>query len=637
MSSVQNKTSRQRGPMDLIRHRGVRICLLAIAHSIVFVVVYWLAMLLRWEFQPPPRMVRLFLQSVPWIIALKLPVFYFLGHYHGWWRYVAFSDISALIRAVGISFLSLAVLDHFVLAYQIPRSVLVLDAILSVIVLGALRCSFRLLSENYQFYFIDRRPSAVLVSGDAKLGLLANQLNSHSDLPYRISAIVDPSGERAGSRLGHLRVFGGLESLGDVAKRTESTEVLLTSAQLSGAEVRGLIDNCETQGLNLQILPPIEDLFSGASRIPVREVQIADLLQRDPVELDTATVSEFLKDQVVLVTGAGGSIGSEICRQVMRFGPREIVLLGRGENRIFALNRELGEIESDVRISTVIADITLPDRMRTVFDQRRPNVVFHAAAHKHVALMEENPGEAVRNNIAGTRVVVDLAHEFECECFVQISTDKVVNPTSVMGATKHLAERYVQASSERSSTRCVVCRFGNVLGSEGSVVPIFQQQIQNGGPITITDERMRRFFMSIPEASQLVLQAGAMGEGGEIFVLDMGEPVRIVDLAKDLIRLSGLQEDSIEIKFTGARPGEKLFEELYFDEESTLPSKHAKLRTAYHRPFAFSKVVADLNAIQNLISASPEAVRDSLKSLIPEYQPTILGAPVNTEVAETRA
>ncbi len=613
---------------DVIRHKGVRICLLAIAHSIVFVAVYWFAMLLRWEFQPPPRMVDLFLRSVPWFIAIKLPVFFLLGHYHGWWRYVAFSDVSALIRAVGISFLSLAVLDHFVLDYQVPRSVLVLDAILSVLVLGALRCSFRLLSENYQFYFIDRRPSAVLVSGDAKLGLLANQLNSHSDLPYRIVSIIDPSGNRAGSRLGHLRVFGGLGSLADVAKRTEATEVLLASGQLSGAEVRKLIGNCEQQGLNLQILPPIENLFSGASRIPVREVQIADLLQREPVELDTAKVSEFLKDQVVLVTGAGGSIGSEICRQVLRFGPRQVVLLGRGENRIFALNRELSHGDSDTVLSTVIADITLPNRMRAVFEQYRPNVVFHAAAHKHVALMEENPGEAVRNNIAGTRVVVDLAHEFGCESFVQISTDKVVNPTSVMGATKHLAERYVQASSERSETRCVVCRFGNVLGSEGSVVPIFQQQIQNGGPITITDERMRRFFMSIPEASQLVLQAGAMGDGGEIFVLDMGEPVRIVDLAKDLIRLSGLAEDSIEIKFTGARPGEKLFEELYFDEESTLPSKHAKLRTAYHRPFDFPQVIANLNAIQELIDSSPQAVRDALKNLTPEYQPTDMGSPV---------
>jgi FlaA1/EpsC-like NDP-sugar epimerase len=331
------------------------------------------------------------------------------------------------------------------------------------------------------------------------------------------------------------------------------------------------------------------------------------------------------------VTGAGGSIGSEICRQVLRFGPKQLILLGRGENRIFALERELRQLDHDSQIHAFIGDITVPDRMRAAFEKYEPGVVFHAAAHKHVALMEQNAGEAIRNNIVGTRNVVDLAHEFKSECFVQISTDKVVNPTSVMGASKHLAERYVQASSENSSTRCVVCRFGNVLGSEGSVVPIFQEQIRSGGPITITDERMKRFFMSIPEASQLVLQAGAMGKGGDIFVLDMGEPVRIVDLARDLIRLSGLGEDSIEIQFTGARPGEKLFEELYFDEESTLPSAHAKLRTAYHRPFTFKAVVENLNSLESLIDAENHEVRAAFERLIPEYTPTSHEAKVLAE------
>ena len=607
---------------NIVRFKSVRVFVLAIAHSVVFIAVYWLAMLLRWDFSPPEHMISLFLDSVPWFVVIKLPVFFFLGHFHGWWRYVAFSDVSALIRAVGISLLAMVVVDHFVLEYQVPRSVVVLDALLTTIVLGALRCSFRLLSEHYQLYFIDRRPTALLICSDQKTGLLANQLNSHSSLPYRIVAIIDPTNQRGGSRLGHLRVYGGLDCVADVARTTESSEVLITSGQLAGSELRGLVGKCEDQELNLQILPAIGDMFSGASSIPVREVEISDLLRRDPVELDTGAVSDFLKDQVVLVTGAGGSIGSEICRQVLKFGPRKLVLLGRGENRIFALERELTQLEHDSEIRAFIGDITVPDRMRAAFERYQPGVVFHAAAHKHVALMEQNAGEAIRNNIVGTRNVVDLAHEFKSECFVQISTDKVVNPTSVMGASKHLAERYVQASSENSSTRCVVCRFGNVLGSKGSVVPIFQEQIRSGGPITITDERMKRFFMSIPEASQLVLQAGAMGKGGDIFVLDMGEPVRIVDLAKDLIRLSGLGEDSIEIRFTGARPGEKLFEELYFDEESTLPSAHAKLRTAYHRPFTFKTVVESLDSLESLIDAENHEVRAAFERLIPEYTPT---------------
>jgi FlaA1/EpsC-like NDP-sugar epimerase len=625
-----------RGLRNLVRHKGLRICLLAIAHSIVFVTVYWLAMLLRFDFQPPPHMVDLYLQSVGWFAIVKLPIFFLLGHYHGWWRYVAFSDVSSLLRAVAISFVVLVLLDHFVFEYQVPRSVLVMDSLLSVLMLGMLRCSFRMFSEHYQFYFVDRRPTALWICSDPKMGLLANQLNSHSNLPCRVVGIVDPTNRSGGARLGHLRVVDGLAALPAFARKTESMEVLLSSGQLMGSELRALIGTCEEHGLNLQILPPISDMFSGASTVPVREVQIADLLRRDPVELDTEAVSDFLTGKVVLVTGAGGSIGSEICRQVLKFQPKHLILLGRGENRIFSLNRELRQLGLDSKLSTFIGDITVPERMRDAFEEFRPDIVFHAAAHKHVALMEQNPGEAIRNNVFGTRVVVDLAHEFNIECFVQISTDKVVNPTSVMGATKHLAERYVQSSSEFSSTRCVVCRFGNVLGSDGSVIPIFQEQIRAGGPITVTDERMKRFFMSIPEASQLVLQAGAMGEGGEIFVLDMGEPVRIVDLARDLIRLSGLSENTIEIRFTGAKPGEKLFEELYFDEESTLPSKHPKLRTAYHRPFESSQVVTDLDGLERLISADALSIRTALHRLIPEYQSTIYGSEA-AEVAKTEA
>ncbi|MFK7819099.1 MAG: polysaccharide biosynthesis protein [Planctomycetaceae bacterium] len=624
----------RRGLRNLVRHRGLRICLLAIAHSIVFIAVYWMALLLRFDFRPPHHMLELYVHSVGWFVIVKLPIFYMLGHYHGWWRYVAFSDVSSLLRAVAISFVTLALLDHFAFSYQVPRSVLVMDSLLSVLVLGLLRCSFRMLSEHYQFYFVDRRPTALLICSDPKMGLLANQLNSHSNLPYRIVGIIDPTQRTGGSRLGHLRVVDGLAALPQFAATTESSEVLLTSGQLVGSELRSLIGTCDGHGLNLQILPPIGDMFSGASRVPVREVDIADLLRRDPVELDTLKVSEFLTNKVVLVTGAGGSIGSEICRQILKFQPKHLVLLGRGENRIFALNRELQQLDQPTEISTFIGDITVPQRMRQAFEDFQPEIVFHAAAHKHVALMEQNPGEAIRNNVIGTQVVVDLAHEYEVECFVQISTDKVVNPTSVMGATKHLAERYVQASSETSSTRCVVCRFGNVLGSEGSVVPIFKEQIRAGGPITITDDRMKRFFMSIPEASQLVLQAGAMGKGGEIFVLDMGEPVRIVDLARDLIRLSGLGQDSIEIKFTGTRPGEKLFEELYFDEESTLPSEHAKLRTAYHRPFDYSRVVSEVDDLNLLIGADAGTIKSAIMKLIPEYEPTQYGARIPEAATE---
>jgi FlaA1/EpsC-like NDP-sugar epimerase len=330
-------------------------------------------------------------------------------------------------------------------------------------------------------------------------------------------------------------------------------------------------------------------------------------------------IGKLLKDRTVMVTGAGGSIGSEICRQVLRFNPKTLVLVGRGENRIFRVERRLQSLHTGTPLSCCIADVTNEPRMRQIFAQYRPEVVFHAAAHKHVPLMEANVGEAIRNNVCGTRLLADLADEFKVRNFVFISTDKAVHPTSVMGVSKQIAERYVHAMSQVSSTRFNVVRFGNVLGSDGSVVPIFQEQIRRGGPITITDPRMTRFFMTIPEASQLVLQAAAMGHGGEIFVLEMGESVKIVELARDLIRLSGLPEDSIEICFTGIRPGEKLYEELYFDDERTLPTSHPKLRAAKHRPYRLAEVREAIASLVPLIHAPCDVLRRRLHEIVVEY------------------
>ncbi len=330
-------------------------------------------------------------------------------------------------------------------------------------------------------------------------------------------------------------------------------------------------------------------------------------------------IGRLIEGRTVMVTGAGGSIGSEICRQLLRFNPRLLLLVGRGENRIFTVERKLRAIYTGAALQPCIADITDEARVRQLFAQFRPEVVFHAAAHKHVPMMEMNVGEAIRNNVGGTKIMAEMAHEFGVRNFVFISTDKAVHPTSIMGVSKQIAERFVHAMSQVSSTRFTVVRFGNVLGSDGSVVPIFQDQIRRGGPITVTDPRMTRFFMTIPEASQLVLQAAAMGQGGEIFVLEMGEPVKIVDLARDLVRLSGLPEDSIEICFTGIRPGEKLYEELYFDDEETLPTAHPKLRAAYHRPFTLPEVRQTIAQLQELIHAPEEELRSKLCEVVEEY------------------
>ena len=321
----------------------------------------------------------------------------------------------------------------------------------------------------------------------------------------------------------------------------------------------------------------------------------------------------------MMVTGAGGSIGSEICRQVLKFRPKTLVLVERAENSLFLVEQEFRALRTETQVIPCIADITDRERMAQIFQTHRPAIVFHAAAHKHVPMMEYNPGEAIKNNVLGTRQLAELADEYGVQEFVMISTDKAVNPTSIMGVSKQLAERFVHAFSEQASTKFVVVRFGNVLASNGSVVPIFQEQIRRGGPITVTHPEIERFFMTIPEASQLVLQAAAMGKGGEIFVLDMGEPVRIVDLARDLIRLSGLTEDDIEIVFTGLRPGEKLYEELYFEDEEMLPTPHPKLFVAYHRPYALDEVNDSIAEVAALMHGSPEELRLKIKELVAEY------------------
>ena len=361
-------------------------------------------------------------------------------------------------------------------------------------------------------------------------------------------------------------------------------------------------------------------------QMPIREVSCDDLLRREPAKLDLAAITKFVSGKSVMVTGAGGSIGSELCRQIMRFEPSEIILLGRGENRIFHIERELRGVDSLVKLTPKIVNITDKDRLRQVFEDHRPRVVFHAAAHKHVPLVEQNVGEGIINNVLGSKNVADLSDEYGVERFVLISTDKAVNPTSMMGCTKQMAERYCQALDTRSNTRFISTRFGNVLGSAGSVVPIFQKQIQKGGPITITDRRMTRYFMTIPEATQLVLQAATMGDGGEIFVLEMGKPVKIIDLAQDLIRLAGHAPGSIDIIETGMRPGEKLFEELYYKNEKSLPTPHRQILSSTSRPFLFEKVEAQVDSLIEAAFLSPLEIRALMHNFIPEFIPAEMAA-----------
>lgn len=620
---MSNASASQSLINNAIERPGVRIALLVLLHSSLFAALLWIAMLLRFDFSVPSHMVERFNRAVFFIIAAKVAVFYFAGHFHGWYRYVSFSDLLALGRAASVAAIAFAALDYFFFTERLPRSVIALDFLLTIVGTGLLRSVWRIYDERtYLTFDAHKIRKALMIGATAADGKLAHQINSQRNSGIRIKALVAPGEYRKGARLGNLRVAGSITKIHSIALKHNCTHVLVASDTLGGAQLRELIETCNEHELQVRILPQMSEVLQGAKQIPLRELNISDLLRREPAQLDSKKIESTVRGKRILVTGAGGSIGSEICRQLMSFAPDEIVLLGRGENRIFAINRELSIKSTGTKLSPVIADITNESSMRGVFEKYQPELVFHAAAHKHVFLMEHHVGEAIANNSHGTRVTADLAIEFGVERFVLISTDKAVNPTSVMGCSKQLAERVIHdRSTNGSGTIFGVVRFGNVLGSNGSVIPIFQEQIRNGGPITITDPNMTRFFMSIPEASQLVLQAGAMCSGGEVFCLDMGKPMRIVDLAKDLIQLSGLPPDSIDIEFVGARTGEKLYEELYFNEETTIKTEHDKVRAAYQRPYDGVDIDLELNELLSIRNtASNEELKDRLKTLIPEYR-----------------
>ncbi len=599
-----------------------RVPLLVAAHAVFFLLTYWLAFSLRFDFEIPDQHWSTFQNSLLLMLAVKLLVFYQVGHFHGWLTHVTFSDVVAIARASVISTALLALSNLMFAGFSIPRGVLVIDLLVTITIFSMFRSILRLFGESIHPAFgrnRQRLKRCLMIGADRDSGVLAHHIHSSPISPYRIMGFLATEPGGPVRRMGHLRVRGTLLDLAAVAEKCQISEVLISLGTLAGDRLRDLKTECDQLGLSLKIIPHASDLFRGGKEIPIRDIDITDLLRRETVQLDDTAIGELIRNRRVLVTGAGGSIGSEICRQVMKFGPSELVLLGRGENRIFVIENELRRRYPQAKFIPIITDISDPGTMREVFEKQRPEIVFHAAAHKHVPLMEANVAEAVKNNVGGTRCVADLADEYDTKAFVLISTDKAVNPTSIMGTTKHLAERYVNALSSESSTKFMVVRFGNVLGSAGSVVPIFENQIRAGGPITITDPRMRRYFMTIPEASRLVLQAAAMGKGGEIFVLDMGEPVKIVDLARDMIRLAGLPENAIEIEFSGVRPGEKLYEELYFSDEASLPTSHEKVRAAKHRPFPFEQVRKSIDQLIASRSQPSEQLRQQLRELVPEF------------------
>jgi FlaA1/EpsC-like NDP-sugar epimerase len=556
------------------------------------------------------------------LLPMRAALIYAFGLHRQSWHKVGVRDLYALARAIGFVTLVLYALGFLFYPYSIiPRSVPLIDGTLSLLFLGGARLVTRFYHEHVLRRQSHGSSKRVLIVGAGEAGtIIAREMLRHPEAGLEPVGFVDDEPSKQSQRFLGLPVLGRIESLPQITRETNANEVLIAMPSAPGRVVRRVVEFAHSAKLQYRIIPGVFEILSGKVSISsIRPVSLEDLLRRDPVRLNLEEIAGYLEDRVVLVTGAGGSIGSEIVRQVARHRPARVILLGRGENSIYQIEQELRRTWPELEQFAVIADVRSKNKLETIFARFRPQVVFHAAAHKHVPLMEASPDEAILNNVGGTRNLCELALEFGVERLVNISTDKAVNPTSVMGASKRLAEMIVEVASQRARQDQVFVsvRFGNVLGSRGSVIPLFKDQIRAGGPVTVTHPEMTRYFMTIPEASQLVLQVGGLGINGALYVLDMGQPVRIFDLAQDLIRLSGFEQD-IEITFSGLRPGEKLYEELLTAEEGTTASKHEKIFVARIPRMDAVRLDQDLLRLFEVARKHDnQGIRDVLAELVP--------------------
>jgi FlaA1/EpsC-like NDP-sugar epimerase len=617
----------------VIKHR--RALVIAV-HLMLWTCALAVSFLLRFEFTLPPFYRPIALKLLTVTLVVRGLVHWRFGLFHGLWRYSGARDLIALIKAATVSSLIVASIWAFMATGTFPRSILILDFAFSILAVGGVRLSIRTLREALVQSArppesVGQRRKRILVigAGDAGEALMRELVRIYGHR-YEPVGFLDDAPSKQLARIHGVPVIGTIADVEKVAAREEIDEIILAIPTMTGRDMRTVLELCRPTRATVRTLPGVDSLIDGRATVSqLAEVAIEDLLGRAPVTLDTEQVAKLVRGRAVLVTGAGGSIGSELCKQICRFKPKTLILVEQAENNLFEAHRALAAEFDEVSVVPYVADICDKRRLETIFETERPALVFHAAAHKHVPMMESNPGEAVKNNVFGTKTVADTADQFGVEKFVMVSTDKAVNPTSVMGVSKRTAEIYIQALSQRSKTLFATVRFGNVLGSAGSVIPIFKQQIAKGGPVTVTHPEMQRYFMTIPEACQLILQAGAMCSGGDIFILDMGSPVKIVDLARDLIRLSGLEPDhDIAIEFSGIRPGEKLFEELTFNAEKAEKTRHPKIFVGIHRTYDRAEVDAALAGLLRLSDGGkPDDIRAAFRVLVPEYGPPRHEAP----------
>jgi FlaA1/EpsC-like NDP-sugar epimerase len=588
--------------MPITRHRLWQLA----ADAAMIAAAWYLAFQLRFDFEVPRFYETMLRETLLFVVAIKLAVFVAFGFYQRWWRYVSTRDMWRALAGVAVaSVLAIAAVYFFypVERLRLPRGVALVDPVLLLGFVAGSRLLARTLIERPKGGLM-ARGKEVLIVGAGDAGRLVVQELQRSTLAKSTPiGLVDDDPRKRGMRLLGVRVLGTTDDLPHLLRDNRPDEVLIAVPSAPGEFRRRVVEMASAERVPVKTLPGLHELIAGDLDLTtqIRPVQVEDVLGREPVEVDLASVASYLRGKTVLVTGAGGSIGSELCRQIARVEPSRLVLVDSAETALFEVERELVEEREFPASVPVLADCGNRAKMRQVFERYRPDVIFHAAAYKHVPLMEANPVESVRNNVLATRVVVEVSAEFHAERFVLVSTDKAVNPKTVMGQSKALCEWVVETYGHRSDvpTRFVAVRFGNVLGSSGSVVPIFRRQLERGGPLTVTHPEMTRYFMTIPEASSLVVQAGAIGGRGDVYVLDMGEPVRIVDLAENMIRLSG--RGDVTLDFVGTRPGEKLHEELWNDGETVHPTTHSKISRATREPVDSGWLEEELNVLERLV------------------------------------
>lgn len=601
-----------------------RISILIAADTIIISLSFFIALLLRFESIYFGNYIDFYLDTVIPVTLLKLAIFYFFNFYKSLWEYASIDELFEIIfGSMAANFATYLLL--LITSNPLPLSMYVLITLMDILLIGSVRFVYRIIRRLKGGFFNRQIRKRVLIVGAGAAGvLILNELRNHYNLKANPVIFIDDNPDKKGTYINGVPVVGNRSKIRESVDKYRIDEIIIALPSADARDRKNILNICKETNAKTRILPGMYELIGGQVNVnSIRDVQIEDLLGREEIKLDTSSLDSFISDKVVLITGGGGSIGSELGRQIIKYNPKKLILIDIYENTLYDFQNELLRKHPDLDVEALIISVRDFEAINRIIGKYKPNIVFHAAAHKHVPLMEENPNAAVKNNVFGTLNVVRSADINKVEKFVLISTDKAVNPTNVMGATKRIAEKIIQTYNGISDTDYVAVRFGNVLGSNGSVIPLFKKQIYEGGPITVTDERVIRFFMTIQEACQLVLQAGAMANGGEIFVLDMGEPVKIIDLARDLIKLSGFEPDvDIKIEIVGLRPGEKLYEELLINSPNIEKTKHNKIFIEECMDLDYQQTIPPIEKLREFLdSDNPQIIKKELSKLVEGYIP----------------